>query len=287
MDSIYKSKSAEEQLLQIYDKSVNAMGLPYKDHMIETRYGKTHVLEFGDPDAKPLVVFHGGNSINPLTLIWYKELITKYRVIAPDTIGHPGKSEQKRISPTDNSYGEWASDVFESMDIDKAFVMGTSYGAGIALRLTTVAPQKIEKLALLIPSGIVKMSVKAMLQMLIPMLIYKIAPSDKNMIKFLRPMMTEEPSRDLMDLMDIVNRKVIIEKEMPKIATIEELNQFKAPVLIFASDNDLFFPAAKVIPRIKELFINVKGAITLKNSKHFPSKDGLIGVNIELMNFFK
>ncbi len=91
-------------------------------------------------------------------------------------------------------------------------------------------------------------------------------------------MMTEEPSRELMDLMDVVNREVKIEKEMPKIATVEELNQFEAPVLIFASDHDLFFPAAKVIPRIKELFVNIKGAITLKNCKHFPSKDALIGV---------
>ncbi len=48
----------------------------------------THLLVAGPEGAPPLVIFHGGN--------------------APDTIGHPGKSAEQRVSPRDNSYGRLA-----------------------------------------------------------------------------------------------------------------------------------------------------------------------------------
>ena len=47
--------------------------------------------------SHPLVMLQGGNTTSPLTLGWIRPLIESYRVYAPDTLGHPGKSAPARV----------------------------------------------------------------------------------------------------------------------------------------------------------------------------------------------
>lgn len=76
-----------------------------------------------------------------------------YRIYAPDTIGHPGKSAETRLSPKDNNYGQWLSDVMDGLGLDRAAFLGGSYSAGIILRLAAYCPRRITKMALFVPSG--------------------------------------------------------------------------------------------------------------------------------------
>ena len=89
--SIYKTPTGEAEMHAIYDQKLAKLNLPFESIMLDTSFGHTHVLQFGPPAAPPLVLLHGGNSINPLNLAWLKPLLSRYRVYAPDTIGHPGK----------------------------------------------------------------------------------------------------------------------------------------------------------------------------------------------------
>ncbi|OLO39224.1 hypothetical protein BTR23_09235 [Alkalihalophilus pseudofirmus] len=66
----------------------------------------------------------------------------KFRIYAPDTIGHPGYSDETRISASDNSFALWISDLMEEFKIQKSAFIGPSYGAGIILRLATFLPEK-------------------------------------------------------------------------------------------------------------------------------------------------
>ncbi len=64
------------------------------------------MLVMGPIDGKPLFILQGGNCYNPMTVSWFFPLFNKYRIYAPDTIGHPGYSDQKKISVKDNSYAQ-------------------------------------------------------------------------------------------------------------------------------------------------------------------------------------
>ena len=106
--SIYKSPAGEARILYLYDRFQNDLGVVFDDRMVDTRFGATHVLVAGPEDGQPVVVTHGGNSITPQGLGGMLPLLKQeyYRLYAPDTIGHPGKSAQVRLSASDQSYGQ-------------------------------------------------------------------------------------------------------------------------------------------------------------------------------------
>src|SRR5512145_317993 len=129
--SIYRSSQGEAALQAIYDRKLAQLGITTESRVVSTRFGKTHVLVTGPEDGMPVVMLHGGNSINPETLGWIIPLMERYRIYAPDTIGHPGKSAPVRLSPRDNSYGQWLADVLDGLELAQVALMGGSYGAGI------------------------------------------------------------------------------------------------------------------------------------------------------------
>jgi hypothetical protein len=84
---VYKSKESMEKIYAFYDKALNSMNVDYNDFYIQTSFGKTHIVVFGDTTKKPIFTLHGGNGISPLNLRFFLPLLSKYFFIAPDVIG--------------------------------------------------------------------------------------------------------------------------------------------------------------------------------------------------------
>ena len=80
-------------------------------------------------------------------------LTDRFTVIAPDLIGH-GQSE-KPVG--DYSLGAFASgirDLLEVLDIDRATVIGQSFGGGVAMQLAYQHPERCERLVLVDSGGL-------------------------------------------------------------------------------------------------------------------------------------
>ncbi|WP_233713490.1 alpha/beta fold hydrolase [Lederbergia citri] len=99
--TIYKGKEGKQIITDHYEDYVKSFKFDVERMYVETSYGKTHVLIAGPKEGKPIFLFQGGNCINPMTLTWFIPLVEKYRIYAPDTIGHPGYSDENRISAKD------------------------------------------------------------------------------------------------------------------------------------------------------------------------------------------
>lgn len=106
--TIYKSSEGETRILELYNSFQNGLRVDFDDYMVNTHFGPTHVLVTGPKQGLLVVITHGGNSVNPQGLQGLIPLLNqrRYRIYAPDTIGHPGKSAQVRISTRDQSYGK-------------------------------------------------------------------------------------------------------------------------------------------------------------------------------------
>lgn len=275
--TIYRSEAGELELVRLYDRSRERLGIPLEDRMLRTRFGHTHLLVAGPEDAPPVIVLQGGNVVSPVSLSWFLPLADEYRLYAPDTPGHPGRSTQARLPPQDASFGEWVVDVLDGLGLDRAAFVGPSYGGGIVLRLAAYAPERISRAALVVPAGLGGGSLHRMLrEVAAPMLLYQLAPSRERLERAVRPLYAGDPDRidrEVMEQVGAVFRHVRLERRFPKPATREELSGFTAPTLVLAAEHDLFFPPEKVIPRAGEVIPNLRAAEVLGGCGHLPAAD--------------
>lgn len=270
--SIYRTPEGEAEIHAIYDRQLARLNLPHESRMVNTRFGATHVLVLGPQAAPPVVMLQGGNTTSPLTLGWIKPLIEQFRVYAPDTIGHPGKSAPVRLSPRDNSYGQWLADVLDALDLEQPPLLGGSYGAGILLRAAVLAPERISKAVLFIPSGLVSIPAGTMLHLLWWLGLYRLRPSPARLKRLLSPMFKDEPiDEEVIEITEAVFRLVRIEPGMPRNVRREELLNFKAPALVIAAERDGLFPAEAVVKRSREVFPNLVAAEVISGATHYLS----------------
>ncbi len=151
--SIYRSDAARVAIEELYDRARERLPFPTESRMVPTRFGETHVLVAGPHGGPPLVALQGGNVVNPLTLAWLGPLVATCRIYAPDTIGQPGKTRGPRVSANDSSLGDWVVDVLDALELPSAAFIAASYGAGVFLRLATVAPTRIDRAVLVVPAA--------------------------------------------------------------------------------------------------------------------------------------
>lgn len=286
MRSIYRNPLGKEKILLMYDKLQSQIDTKFESRYVDTRFGTTHLLVGGNEKGPPLICFHGGNVVNPITLKWFEPLSDIYRIYAPDTIGHPGKSDEIRLNPKTNQYAEWVCDFMDALNLQKANFIGPSYGGGILIRLAAYAPERIEKAVFLVPSGIAGGKMMGMMRkILVPLAVYKAIPSDRNLYKACSAMFDEEIHADLLLQIKYIYDDVRLETVFPKYATQEELMAFTAPSLLIAADQDVFFPAAQVVPRSKEIFNHLQKIVVLENSSHFQNSRNLETIIEEIRKF--
>ncbi|MFC4436236.1 MULTISPECIES: alpha/beta fold hydrolase [Natrialbaceae] len=288
-DGIYRSVRGERTLKRLYRELLGKLEAPFERRWVDTRFGETRVLVTGPDDAPPLVVFHGGNVVNPISLAWFLPLADSFRIYAPDTIGHPGFSAQSRLSPRDESYGAWVTDILDELGLDRTSMIGPSYGGGIVLRTAAYAPDRISRAALVVPSGLGTGSLRRMLlEIVLPMLVYRLSPNRARLERAVQPMFSEpaaELDETLLEVVGTVFEEVELERSFPKTVIADDLAGFDAPTLLAVAENDVFFPPDVVIPRARAAVPNLEPVILLEGESHFPSPDARAALCDHLRTF--
>lgn len=255
---IYKSKIGKEKTLKLYDEQIKKLNVSYSDIYVKTSFGQTHLIETGNKKGKPLLVFHGGNSTTSYNLIIFQFLLKDFHIYAVDTIGHPGKSDEVSLSPRNYDYGKWASEVITEIGYKKISCIGVSFGGGILAKLMCVAPEKIEKAVLIVPSGINNAIPISSIKMMIPLIKYCITKKEKYIKQVALCMSITEDvlDKDTMDTIKDSFDNVKTKIGMPSNVSCKLIKKYKAPTLIIASEKDQLFPAKKVLSRAKKIISN-------------------------------
>ena len=283
---IYKTEKGQDIFLKYYDTFLSSLNVSFDECYVNTRFGRTHVLEIGPKTGKPIFVLHGGNSVNADTLSFYLPLCKKYRIYSPDLIGHPGKSDQKRLSIKDLSYGQWATDVVTALNLAPIPFLGTSYGGSIALYTASFNPDIIEKAALVVPGSIAMANNITMgMKVMWPLISYRLLGGQKRLERFTRQIV-EDPSELTCEGIKLSFEHLKMNSLLPIISK-NQLEKYKRKTLLICSENDLFFPAKKVVPRSKKIIENITDIMVLKNSRHYPGKQYLLDINNKIDKFFK
>jgi len=153
-ESNYKSPAGEREIMALYNAVLARWPVAHETFHLPTRHGETFVIASGEPSAPPLVLLHGAVS-NAVS--WVGDIAAYsscFRVYAVDLPGEPGKSAQNRPAWEGPAFAEWLEDILDSLKIQKTALLGISQGGWTALKFATCHPNRVSKLILLTPGGI-------------------------------------------------------------------------------------------------------------------------------------
>ncbi|RCW77308.1 alpha/beta fold hydrolase [Saliterribacillus persicus] len=286
-ETIYKNDKGKKIISEHYENYIEAFKFEYERIYVDTSYGKTHVLVAGPPEGKPIFIFQGGNCINPMTLSWFLPLIGQYRIYAPDTIGHPGYSDENRMSAKDDSFAHWIAELMHNFNVERSAFIGPSYGAGIILRLATFMPEKIDCAVLVSPAGIkLGSKLKMMKDILLPLVLFN-ATSKEKYLNQITGIMSDGSMKEMdKKIIGDVFKYVSLEQDMPKLTEKSELENYQSPTLVITGKKDIFFPEGKLNKGAQEIIPNLK-AYKAYDMGHFPSEDYLVKINEDVIGFLK
>ena len=271
---------------EFYDKTLASLKVSCSESYFDTSFGQTHCLMVGDISKPKICTIHGGNGISTLNLKLFAPLLNDFCIIAPDVIGMPGKSAPYRnISSKKDEYGLWIKEVLDHYGIKKISFAVSSYSSAMFLSFARSYPDMVSKALLLNPSGIAHGPVMPMLtKMVVPFMKYYFRPSEKTLGTVMK-FMGGEGDKDWSEFFDLMMSSYKMEMSSPKEYKAKELAGFTSPLLIIASDNDIFFPAERVFKKASVIF---KGPVTKvkTESLHLPSEKDMADICVRAREFF-
>ena len=284
---VYKNEDSMKKMHELYDKTLASLDVLYSEDWFDTSFGKTHCLLVGDPEKPRICTIHGGNGITTLNLRLFLPLLEEYCIIAPDVIGMPGKSDPYRnISSKKDEYGLWIKEVLDYYKEERISFVVSSYSSAMFLSFAKRYPEMVRSALLLVPSGIAHGPILPMIgKMVVPFIKYYFNPSVKTLDAVIETMGGKGDSV-WREFFDIMMSSYKMEMRPPREYKKSEMMPFKAPLLIIASENDIFFPANRVFRKAREIF---SGPVTTFeiDSKHLPSEETMNDVCKRTKEFFK
>jgi pimeloyl-ACP methyl ester carboxylesterase len=110
---------------------------------------RVHYQEAGPRSGAPIILIHGFASS---TLVWSKVFLefaaSGFRVIAPDLLGYGYSAKPRNFRYTIGAQARMVDRLLDKLGLDRATIVGSSYGGAIAATLALDYPKRVEKLVL-------------------------------------------------------------------------------------------------------------------------------------------
>jgi pimeloyl-ACP methyl ester carboxylesterase len=198
----------------------------------------------------------------------------KYRIFLVDTNGQPCLSDGNTPDIKSDDYGLWASDLLDKLSVKKAVVAGASFGGLVCIKLSIVAPEKVEKAILLNPGCLApfSLSVKNLYYNMLPIFF----PTRKNVLKFLDNAVFCEghhslkgEAKNLITEYELYVLQNHVDKaQKPYAMNKEELSRIDADIYLILGEKDLLFPFKKSLSIAEKYIKTLKKTYTLPDTGH-------------------
>jgi len=149
----FRSPAARDAFIAKYDGVIDDWPVDCEERDVVTEFGTTHVLVSGPPTAPPLVLLHGAAATAVMWQPVIEALSASYRCYCVDTIFEGNKSIATRRLLGKAKLVAWLRQVFDGLDVERARVVGMSYGGWLAANVAVQAPSLVDRLVLLCPAA--------------------------------------------------------------------------------------------------------------------------------------
>ncbi|NUT36544.1 MAG: alpha/beta fold hydrolase [Hamadaea sp.] len=141
-----------EEYQRLYDAVLAQWTVPVESLDVETPFGVTRVHAAGPADADPVVLLPGGGATSAVWFAVGSALAQTRRVYAVDLISDVGRTRPVAGAVrTRQDVTAWLEATLDGLGVERADVVGHSYGAWIALA-ATLDTKRARRLALLDPT---------------------------------------------------------------------------------------------------------------------------------------
>jgi len=151
---VFKSESGKSAVLAHYSKLVQVIQVPYQEHYVDTSYGKTFMIETGEPSKPKIFLFHGSCSNSAMWFSDLNVLSKEFNCFAVDILGEAGKSDENRLDLQSDDYAKWIDEILNTLNIESGHFIGNSFGGWMVLKFATTFPKRVQSLSLIATSGI-------------------------------------------------------------------------------------------------------------------------------------
>ena len=241
-------------LIDWYEKILAKWPVPYETLNIATRHGETFVIASGEENLKPLILLHGARANS---LPWMGDILKYYRhfrTYAVDIIGEPGKSAETRPIWDGPGYSEWMDDLIDNLNIERVSIVGMSYGGWMALKYVTYRPEKVEKLALIAPAGIIPIKSSYTYRAMLLSFMGNWGAKKLNRILFGNQSVPQE----VLNYMDAIAINFKARTGNMTLFTDKELERLTMPTLLLGGLKDPIQDMKRVASRMKKLLPEIE-----------------------------
>jgi pimeloyl-ACP methyl ester carboxylesterase len=266
---LYKTPAGESVVMGIYDATLQSWPVAYQTQMVSTRYGETFVIASGDPLTPPMILLHGAGGNSAMWAGDIGEYSSQFRVYAVDLPGEAGKSTPNRPKWDSRAFAEWLEDVLNALKIQQVIFVGISQGGWAALKFAVYRPERVKKLALIAPAGVIPDRTTFLLTAIVLSLLGK-----RGVKRFIRRLLADQTAPA--DVIDTVAEMAVHFK--PRIGVLplfsdDELRRLTMPTLLIGGTKDICRDVVKIgerlqplVPKLTVQFMSGAGHIVLNTS---------------------
>ena len=153
--SAFKSDEARAEYYHLYDEAIALSPVTVEESDVRTSFGTTHVLKAGDPSKPPLVALHGKAISSTMWLPMLPVLTATHYVRMLDVIGDSNKSVATSVLSSPERIVRWIDEVLDTLGIERCALVAASLGTWMATHYALARLERVERLALICPGGIV------------------------------------------------------------------------------------------------------------------------------------
>lgn len=253
----------------VYAYGLSRYPVPYDSIMVHTPLARTHVLVSGPENAPPLLLIHGAG-MNALA--WINQvgpLSRRFRVHAIDIPGQSGLSDPVRLPMTGSGVADWMAALCDGLGLDTVSVCGGSLGGWVALKFASAYPNRVDKLVLVAPGGVVNVNWTKFVGLL-PAVFTRRTDSFR---RFVQMMSVREIADDVLDFLVRMIMNAPVTKAVVPLALDEDvLRHVGAPMLVMLADHDEIFPLRPLEERAKQCWPSAR-IVTIEDCGHMIPHD--------------
>jgi pimeloyl-ACP methyl ester carboxylesterase len=243
--------------MALYDAVLAQWPVPHETLNISTRHGDTFVVASGAESAPALILLHGAGSNSAMWAADVSKYTRQHRVFAVDLLGEAGKSAPNRPAWDSPAYAEWLDDVLDALHVQTATLVGVSQGGWTALKYATWKPERVGKLVLLSPGGIMPDRLSFVLGA-IPLSLLGRWGAERITRNLFGDLPVPKEAYEYTRLM-VANFRARV--GVLPVFTDEELRRLTMPVLLVMGAQDALRPSARIVARMQALLPHLSAVI--------------------------